>query len=165
MAKKSSFGDLSPEDRADLGRRIRTLVQAVGTQAEAARVAGLTTRQLSRMLSGEAAPSLLPIARLAAAAGLSLDWVVGGSRTAERIDTELLARVVDGIARVYREEGVRLSDLDLGRIAGEEYDVIVTVVTEPSERLASLRVALERVRRALREPEDGAQSRIVRRRA
>lgn len=152
MPKKSSFGDLSPAERQDLAGRIRALVESVGTQSAAAEVAGLTPRQLSRMLSAEAAPSLLPVARLADAAGESLDWVASGRRrdgVPERIDPALMGEIVDGVAAAYRGERMQLTDRELGRIAAEEYDVIVSTVTDPSERAAAARVGVERLRRAL----------------
>lgn len=158
MPKKSSFGSLSTEEREDLRARIRELVEAIGTQAEAATVAELDVRQIGRLLSGESAPSLLATARLAAAAGKTLEWVVGReSPPREPVDARLLGQLVAGIARVYREEGVPLSDDELGRIAAEEYDIIAGTVRDPAERAAGARVGLEHMRRAVRE---AATSRI-----
>mgnify|MGYP001942471148 FL=1 len=153
MAKKSSFGDLSPQARQDLARRIRALVEAIGTQSAAAETAGLTPRQLSRMLSAEAAPSLLPVAKLASAAGKSLDWVAYGATSApdrERVDPVLVGHLVEGVLTAHRAEGVLVSEGEIGQIVADEYDVIVSTVTDPSERRAAARVGVERLRRALR---------------
>lgn len=162
MAKKSSFGSLSAQEREDLRARIRELVETIGTHAEAAAVAELDVRQIGRLIAGESAPSLLAASRLAAAAGKSLDWVVGrGAPPGGPIDAALLAQLVAGVARTYREEKVALSDDELGRIAAEEYDIIVSTVDSPHDRATSARVALERLRRAVRE---AATSRVRRKR-
>jgi len=157
---------LAAHEQIELGNRIRVLVKAVGTQAEAARVAEVTPRQLSRFMSGQNAPSALPLARLAAKTGISLDWVMSGDGPMTRplsgiraTDPELLGRVVDGIAKVYEDANVRLPDIDLGRIAATEYDVIVASASDASERRLGVKMSIERIRQRLRGDEAGHEQR------
>lgn len=145
MAKRSSFRDLTAEERAEFAARMRAMVEAIGTQAQAAEVAGVSVRQLKMYLSGESAPAFLPIGRLAERSGFSLHWVMTGHGarsavgTVKPTDPELLGRVVDTIARVYREERVQLPNIELGRIAGEVYDEIVSLTEDPEQRLGALK--------------------------
>lgn len=54
------------------------MVEAIGTQPEAADIAGVSLRQLKQYLAGDAAPSMLAMGALAAATGFSIDWLVSG---------------------------------------------------------------------------------------
>jgi transcriptional regulator with XRE-family HTH domain len=148
-----------PHARAELGKHIRALVEAVGTQTQAAAIAGITVQQLGRLMRGANAPSLLPLARLSEVTGISLDWVAFGPDHPELTgieeqrpasDPELFGRLVDGIGRVYQEEGAKLPAIDLGRIAAMEYDLIVAAVEDSEERRIAARLTAERIRRELR---------------
>lgn len=66
------------------------------------------------------------------------------------LDFELFGRVVDRIASVYREEKVRISDIDLGRLAAERYAEVSDLVTDNDEWPHFLEVIASRVRKALR---------------
>ncbi|MBR7517923.1 hypothetical protein KC217_19800, partial [Mycobacterium tuberculosis] len=82
--------------------------------------------QLDRWKDGRSKAPLFAVAAICRAAGRSVGWLLGEGSTpdiaaTEAIDPELFGRVVDRVSRVYREEGVRLSDIDLGRIAAERY--------------------------------------------
>jgi hypothetical protein len=61
-----------------LGDRIREVASAIGTNALAAEVAGVTPQQLHNYTTAKNAPSLLPVAKMAAHAGFRLEWVVFG---------------------------------------------------------------------------------------
>lgn len=165
MAKKSSWGDLSERQKAGLMSRLRDLVEKIGTQRQAAAVAQLDPRQITRMLSGEAAPSLLPVARLAEAAGKSIDWVVTGrdARVGSSVNVDLLTELADGIDAAYLEVGVELAIPDLTRRAAREYDLIVSVTTNEAEAWAGLRLALERTRRRAEEEAKNGLSSVRRR--
>lgn len=65
-------------------------------------------------------------------------------------DPELFGRIVDRIAKVHREEGVRLADIDLGRLAAERYAEIVGLAADPEEWPGFLEVIAARVRKAIR---------------
>jgi phage repressor protein C with HTH and peptisase S24 domain len=75
VAPEASPGATS---RKQIGRRIGELADKLGTRTYAATVAELSTDQLSRYINGDGEISLQPVARLAAAAGRTLDWVWSG---------------------------------------------------------------------------------------
>lgn len=117
-------------------------------------------------------PSADKAARIAEKAGVSLLWLITGEGPkyptgagnsadlggfsehqapyAAGPDPELLGRIVDRIAKVYREEGVRLADVDLGRLAAERYAEVVGLAGDPDEWPGFLEVAATRVRKAIR---------------
>lgn len=61
----------------DLERRISAVVRLFRSRTEAAQVAGISTDQLARYEKGSA-PSFPPLAKLARAKGVSLDWLATG---------------------------------------------------------------------------------------
>lgn len=78
MAKRSQFENLTDAERLELAARIRAVTEAVGTQVEAAVVAGVSIGQLKAYVLGNSAPSLVPIGKLCLATGHDLNWVVTG---------------------------------------------------------------------------------------
>jgi len=76
------------------------------------------------------------------------------SKTRLELDEELNARVVDGISRLYKDEGVGLSAMDLGRLAARLYADLINAIDDPVERRIGLKLALEQLRRDLRKPVD-----------
>lgn len=71
-------GRTLPGSRFELGSRIKAVVDLFSTKAEAARVADISTDQLDRYISGKGEVSLSPVARLAQAKGVRLDWLWSG---------------------------------------------------------------------------------------
>ena len=61
-----------------LGERLSLAVARIGTQKEAAAVAGVTDEQIGRWKRGQAKPAFYGIVALAKAAGVSLDWLATG---------------------------------------------------------------------------------------
>lgn len=165
MPKKSAPEDLTTEERAQLGARIRVLVEAAGTQAQASEIAGVTIQQLGRFMKTTNLPSFLPLARLADATGISLDWVGTGNEPKRRADAatgadlELLTQLARAVARVYEEERSNASDAEVARLIAEEYEIFSSANLSSAERPAGIRMAAERVRRELRE---AVRSRVVR---
>lgn len=146
--------DVDDEHLAALRERIRQLADEFPSRTAAAEAAGLSKQQLHNVMTGRNRPSLLPMAQLAAARGRSLDWLVTGDRTPSvDYDPELLGAIVDTLARVYEEEGVKLPPVELGRLAAHEHRVITATTTNPDERRVAVRLAAERVRLALRTEE------------
>lgn len=78
MAKRPSTTDMTNEEREQLASRFRTVVEAVGTHADAAQIAKCSVRQLRQYLAGHAAPSFLVAGRLAMHTRHSLDWILSG---------------------------------------------------------------------------------------
>lgn len=140
--KRSSFGAMSVDDRRSLGRRIRQVAERVGSVEEAADAAGLSRAQLGRIYAGISAPSLLSIARLAAAARVRLEWVVTGDGHAdlthaegERIDKDAYIETLEAkVARLEAEAAALKAD-------------IVVRVSAPS--IASQRTLIGKLFRAL----------------
>jgi DNA-binding phage protein len=68
----------SDYDQAALAGRIKEMVDHLGTQVEAARIAGISTRQLRTYMSGESNPTFIVIARLTKASGFNSHYVMTG---------------------------------------------------------------------------------------
>jgi len=66
------------------------------------------------------------------------------------LDEELMGRLVDGILKVYKEEGVRLPPIDLGRLVARFQADLVAAYDDPDERKVGLKLALQQLRRDLR---------------
>lgn len=66
------------QSRAELGQRIGKVAEILGTRVKAAEAAGISTDQLARYILGTGEISLAPVARMAARAGVSLDWIARG---------------------------------------------------------------------------------------
>lgn len=145
-----------PPERAALAERMRALCETIGTQARVHELTGVSERQIRQYVSGRSVPPLPIVAKLASLARADAHWVLTGEGTlAGRAPTavtdhELLGRIVDAIARVYREERAVLPDVDLGRVAAEQYDDIVAAYPEPEARLNAVRLIAEQLRRRLR---------------
>lgn len=115
--------------------------EAIGTQVEAAAVAGVTDRQFRAYTKSQAQPTFETVARLAQAAGFDLNWAATGrgeprGPAPRPVATELMARVVDVLTRVYGEGRIReltIPGAELGRLAAVEYDGLVQLV-DPGAR-------------------------------
>lgn len=140
-----------------LGERIATMCDAVGTREAAARAAGIGPRQLLKIIRGDAKPTAEALARLADASGYSLDWVMTGRGAPKRTgaatggtDPELMGRLLDGLSKVYSEEGATLPPVELGRICAQEHDAIARATGDPAERTTMVKLVLEKHRHALK---------------
>jgi DNA-binding phage protein len=163
--------EMSDEDRdklpsftLKLGSRLAEVAKRLGGQAKAAEVMGVSLSQFKRYISGENQPTFEAIAKLISGSDVRLSWFMygvepmryGAEEQRVQIDEELNARVVDGISKLYKSEGIGLSAMDLGRIAAKVYSDLANDV-EPDERLAALKGVLSQLRRRLREqPAGGA---------
>lgn len=100
-------------------------------------------------MSGKNDPSIVALAKLAAGAAVRLEWIVSGvEHETTAINGELLGRIQQAIARVYREEGVALDELELGRIGADELNAVGDV--SPDEWHVVARVIAEQHRHRLR---------------
>lgn len=141
--------------------RLRGMVAESSSERAFAREVGIPQGTLRGLLAGKS-PTLETLTAIVSAKGVEYRWLAtgagpqfAGQGVPRRIptasfDAELLGRVVDKVARVYREEGVRLQDVELGRIAAERYAEIVEFSDDPDERLGFVEVVAARVRKAIR---------------
>jgi hypothetical protein len=142
--------------------RLREL-QGERTGRNFAQFLGLPPSTFQALVRG-GAPTLDTLVAIVDKTGVCVEWLAKGSgpkfpqpvapvspsSSLGRADPELFGRVVDRVARVYREEAVRLSDIDLGRIAAERYAEIVDLAGDPDEWPALLELIGTRIRRAIR---------------
>ncbi len=162
-----------------LADRIRICAHLVGSGDELARKAGLARRTLENYLNGRE-PQASRLLAIAKAAGVSLDWLVGGdgemsppqpaqsssemvaSQPAQPLDEELMGRITDAISRLYKDERVSLAPIDLGRLAARKYGEVVAATDDPAERLAMLKLITVQLRTELHaaaaEPGTGKRS-------
>lgn len=127
-----------------IGKRLVALRAQMGlTQAQMAETVGVALRTY---VASEAEERAMDAGEMAVLAGMgvNLTWLLTGhgsmmigepsttsaesdpapaaaTEVASDIDDELMARVVDTIARAYKEAGVALAPMDLGRLAGMHY--------------------------------------------
>lgn len=159
MPKKREAPDPELEE---LGRRLRQARERRGlTQSAAEQHIGKSTNYISALENGRAgSPAVMVLRELAELYGVGTDALLGvgeGAAGTASVDGELLGRLMSALAKVYRDAGIKLSELELGRIAAEEYNVArgATQSEWPTViRLASTRHA-ERIQReplAMRRP-------------
>lgn len=86
LAGRSTLNDLDPAAREAFAERLRLVVAAIGTQAEAAEVAGVSLAQLKNYLSGTSAPGFIAVGRLAVRAHIRLEWILTGEGSKEAGD-------------------------------------------------------------------------------
>lgn len=129
------------------------------TQLQIASAIGVSLRTYSRYINGGGTPNLAHLERLAEL-GADVSWLLagdlassqtsntGGSRSP--LDQELMGRVTDAIARLYKEERVSLAPVDLGRLAAQRYSEIVEATEDDGERYAMIKLVVQQLRQDLR---------------
>lgn len=65
-------------DLVPLADRLRLVAETIGTQAEAARQAGVSLRQMQKYIAARAEPATEALARLAVCSGFRLEWLLSG---------------------------------------------------------------------------------------
>lgn len=142
--------------------RLASLIPTGMSERAFAREIGISIGGLRGLLHEGNSPNLDTLIAISRVRGVSVGWLATGEGAqsvdgnaqaagkATGLDAELLGRVVDRIARVYREEGVRLADVDLGRLAAEKYAEIADLAADPDEWSGFLEVIASRVRKAIR---------------
>lgn len=147
--------------------RLASLIPPAKSERAFAREIGLSPAGLRGLLHNGNSPTLDTILAITRVRDVSIAWLTAGEgpRTISKgvetrtestvastkpLDPELMARVVDRIARIYRDEGVRLQDMELGRLAAERYSEIAKIVEGPDEWPALLDLVDARVRRSIR---------------
>ncbi|SBW09288.1 hypothetical protein KL86APRO_12560 [uncultured Alphaproteobacteria bacterium] len=151
--------DLKPDD--GFAERLRLAMGGETESAFAARCPDISRPLLRKYLAGSE-PGLSKVVLLAAALGVSVEWLATGrgpmhpSGTpsgADVIDEELLGRVASRISEVYREENARIQPLQLVQMASRWYGDLIRHFA-PEEREAGLKGMVIGLRRELRNPRD-----------
>lgn len=130
---------------------------------------GIPAATFDRMWNGGGMPKVDTLLRISSATGASLDWLVRAEghapalpTTGDALDEELMGRITDAIARLYKAERVSLAPIDLGRLAGRKYAEIVGATADASERIAMIKLVVKQLRNdlntAAREPGSGKRS-------
>lgn len=177
------LGSKDPTSTSELGRRLERVADLYPSRKVAAEVAGKSVDMLAAYLKGRIDPPLGAVQRLCADKGISVDWLLTGegpmmvadrqlaeppalpapapasTPVAAAIDEDLMARVAEGIADIYKTENAAIYPLVLVRTATRLYADLVAVCETPEERLAGLKMALHQLRRELRQPVGEAGSR------
>lgn len=158
-------GSPLPSFEAEVGSRLRLVESEFRNREEAAKTAGVAKSTFQRWVEGKADPSFRGLARLAAATGVSLNWLATGegpmrfdqaaagtSMAAPVIDTKLMGRIAEGVVSVYKAENAGLPPQFLGQRVGQIYAALVIAHADPEDRLIALGQALEQLRQELRAP-------------
>lgn len=109
---------------AELGTRIDAISQRLGTRENAASIAGLSVDQLVGYIKGRNKPGFLPLARMALAAGVSLDWVATGEKEVRAspdaatpcVDVEILRKAVEAVEMMGRDAPVDRKAVAIARV-------------------------------------------------
>ncbi len=155
-------GSPVPCSDGELGTRIEAACARIGTKKSAALKAGVSEDMLHRYIRGGSRPSFEAMARLCAAAGVSLEWLATGklpeapapqpSEPVAQIDQRLMGRCSDAFGKLYKELGIALSLADLGALAAEAYNDLVAAEVKDMDiptQLVVIRSLVERHRREL----------------
>jgi len=147
-----------------IGGRIRQLRGDL-SQVEFAAKLGVHKDLIGKYERGLSIPGGEILAKMRDVLGVSIDWLVTGWEPPPhweaddetylakmKIDEELNARVVDGIARLYKELNIGLAPMDLGRLAARMYADVVNTFDDPDERRVGLKAFLAQLRKQLMEP-------------
>ncbi|GEO83051.1 hypothetical protein [Pararhodospirillum oryzae] len=145
-----------PGSASKLGTRIGVVCGRVGWDV-AAQASGKSVKQLRRYVQGGDPPASV-LEGLARISDISVQWLVTGcgpmmssdSQPHQALDEDLMARVVDGISKTYKEVGARIAPVDLGRLAARIANDIVAVSDGPDDWPGALKMALRTLARDLR---------------
>jgi transcriptional regulator with XRE-family HTH domain len=133
------------------------------SQEEMAARLDVSPRTYQGYEQGRSAPKMASMAILAEL-GFNLGWLAIGEGLMhtedtppprhtdaglEPIDEELMGRIVDGISKVYKEEGVRIPPVDLGRLAQRLANQLAETYEDPEDRPVGLKLLLTGLRKDL----------------
>ncbi|MGX1099282.1 helix-turn-helix domain-containing protein [Amorphus sp. MBR-141] len=158
--------------------RLRECANAVGGGNVLAQRSGIPRRTLESYLSGAREPKVTTAARIAAGAGVSVEWLANGKgamrpeppnppsrQQGGSVDGALLRDVSRVVAAVHKSENVRLPSDVLIDEAATAYNELLARAEDPSDRdeLESLLPWLEarlrkRLKAAREEPGTGKRS-------
>lgn len=144
--------------------RLRECVRIAGSGNALAQKASINRRTLEYYLSGTTEPKLSALKQIAAAVGVDFAWLatgVGGPHGAGAaptpapqgaIDPELMGRATDKILRTYKELGISIPPIDVGRLAAKWYDLVTRSIDDPAERPGALTMLAAQLKAELSAP-------------
>lgn len=147
---------MSTEPEGAIQSRLRIIAKRMGGLEALAAATGTARRTLGNYLSGRNEPKLSFLLAVSSVGNVSLDWLIRGVEpeagssepaTTAEIDIELMGRVTDAIARLYKEMGASLAPVDLGRMAGERYSEIAAATADPDEQRAMIKLVVQQLKR------------------
>ncbi len=138
----SESGDKKGEEAlpAAVRERLAALIDRLGGPEQAAKIAGVSKNQIFRWKAGTSKPPLMGIARLAEAAGRTLDWLLSGEEADVYVplfdveaaagagawnEDEKVETMVPFSARFLREIGANLRHLHLIRAKGGSMEPLI----------------------------------------
>ncbi|MEP9351666.1 helix-turn-helix transcriptional regulator [Xanthobacter sp. KR7-225] len=148
---------MKPELGPVVAERLRIAARRAGGIDALAELTGTPRRTLGNYLAGRNEPKLSFMVAVSGLTGLSIDWLSGkdaeaptGTAGPSEIDDELMGRITDAIARLYKDERVSLPAIDLGRLVARKYAEIVAATSVSDERLAMVKLIVTQLRADLR---------------
>lgn len=106
----------------ELGTRLKWTVDRIGTQKKAGSIAQVKPEMIAKYISGRAKPSFYAIKSLAAAAGVSLDWLAFGeghkpeSMRVDSLDEEVLLAAIQAVEADLHDRGEMMPPSDKSRL-------------------------------------------------
>jgi len=113
---------------------------------------------------GKSPPKVQFIQRLGAL-GCNVTWLLTGNgqmlvsdatpmqsqslSTGLPADGELMGRLNDALSKLYKDQGIRLSEIDKGRVLMEKYAEVIALAATPDEYETQIPVVIHRHRKAL----------------
>lgn len=90
----------------DFAERFRGAVKAIGTQAEVARIAGISVQQVRRYTSGRNMPPVDVLTKVSAASGLRVEWLLSGEGPMRR-EGDPVRRRLDTLTEMFESAAAR----------------------------------------------------------
>lgn len=105
-------GNRVPGWTPEVGNRLSEVVRHLGGGPAAGKIAGVSDEMISRYINGRAKPSVYAIAALAAAAGVSMEWVMAGEAKEHLPSSERSPLAIEVIKKIIIDLEVWLSKAD-----------------------------------------------------
>lgn len=156
--------------QTEFGERLIQARERLGMDRAAfANALSLSKSTLANWERGATEPPLSKLTEFAEVLGVSLDWLISGheQQTAPvpattstlQLDPHLLGLIVDGITSTYRTAGASLPPRHLGQLAAQIAADLMATYTDPAEQAIGLRLALEHLKRDIREDQTASGKR------
>lgn len=143
--------------------RMNALIERCGGAGELARKAGLSRRVIDKYRRGESDPSRSRLVAMAAAAGVSVEWLAAGLGPADGtivpmppasgppgvVDPSVLAGLLQVALSMPGEGRGRPGPLDVARLIVALHAELLAAYPDPDERQIGLKLQSERLRRLL----------------